>query len=110
MIDLGFQPISIRRQCALIGLKRSTFYHVPATASAFNLQLMRLIAEQCTTTPLYGRPRMTAHVRRLGLPVNPKRVPRLMPTMGLQAIYPKPQQVRPPETTSSTRICSARWW
>jgi putative transposase len=91
MIDVGALRISIRRQCALIGLNRSTFYGAPVTASAFNLQLMRLIDEQYTKTPFYGWPRMTAHLRRLGLPVNRKRVQRLMRTMGLQAIYPKPR-------------------
>ncbi len=91
MIELGALSMSIRRQCELIGLKRSTFYYAPATASAFNLQLMRLLDEQYTKTPFYGWPRMTAHVRRLGLLVNHKRVQRLMRTMGLQAIYPKPR-------------------
>jgi putative transposase len=91
MIDLDFPHISIRRQCELLGLNRSTFYYAPATASECNLRLMRLIDEQYTKTPFYGWPRMTAHVRRLGLPVNHKRVQRLMQTMGLQAIYPKPR-------------------
>jgi len=91
MIELSSRHLSIRRQCELIGLNRATFYHVPATASAFNLQLMRLIDEQYTKTPFYGWPRMTAHVRRLGLAVNHKRMQRLMRTMGLQAMYPKPR-------------------
>jgi putative transposase len=91
MIELGSRPLSIRRQCELIGLNRATFYHVPATASAFNLQLMRLIDEQYTETPFYGWPRMTAYLRRLGLAVNHKRIQRLMRTMGLQAVYPKPR-------------------
>ena len=55
------------------------------------MQLMRLIDAQYTKTPFYGWPRMTAHVRRLGWPVNHKRVQRLMQQMGLQAIYPKPR-------------------
>lgn len=91
MIERGLRSISIRRQCELIGLNRSTLYHVPATASASNLQLMRLIDEQYTQTPFYGWPRMTAHLRRLGLPVNHTRVQRLMRTMGLQALDPKPR-------------------
>jgi putative transposase len=91
MIDGGALPISMRRQCALIGLHRSTFYAAPVTASAFHLQRMRLIDEQYTQTPFDGWPRMTAHVRRLGLPVNHKRVQRVMRPMGLQAIYPKPR-------------------
>jgi putative transposase len=62
MIERGLLPISIRRQCELLGLNRSTFYYMPAMASAFNLQLMRLIDEQYTKTPFYGWPRMTAHL------------------------------------------------
>jgi putative transposase len=91
MIDLGARPISIRRQCELLGWHHSTFYDAPATASTFNLQLMRLIDEQYPTTPFDGWPRMTAYVRRLGLLVHHQRVQRLMRVMGLQAMYPKPR-------------------
>ena len=44
---------------------------------------MRRIDEPYTKTPFDGWPRMTAHVRRLGLPVNHQRVQRVMQTMGL---------------------------
>ncbi len=83
--------LSLRRQCQLIGLPRSTYYYAPASESEFNLQLMRLIDEQYLKTPFYGWPRMTAHLRRQGYDVNRKRVQRLMPIMGLQAIYPRPK-------------------
>ncbi len=75
----------------MIGLPRATYYYQPSSESAFNLQLMRLIDEQYLKTPFYGWPRMTAHLRRQGYPVNHKRVQRLMQIMGLQAIYPKPK-------------------
>ena len=52
---------------------------------------MRLIDEQYTRTPFYGRLRMTAYLRRLGETVNHKRVRRLMKVMGLSAVYPKPR-------------------
>ncbi len=52
---------------------------------------MRLIDEQYTKPPFYGWPRMTAHLRRLGLRVNHKRVQRLMQKMGRHALYPKPR-------------------
>jgi putative transposase len=85
MVERGHAAISIRRQCELLGLT------TPATESAFNLQLMRLIDEQYLRTPFYGWPRMTASLRRQGYVVNGKRVRRLMRVMGLQAIYPKPK-------------------
>lgn len=89
MIELNYPELSVRRQCELIGLNRSTLYYQPVMESPLNLQLMRLIDEQYTRTPFYGWPRMTAHLRRNGHDINHKRVQRLMRLMGLQAIYPK---------------------
>jgi putative transposase len=81
--------LSIRRQCALVGLSRSTLYYQAAQESPLNLELMRLMDEQYMKTPFYGRRRMSAHLVRLGYRVNPKRVGRLMQKIGLLAIYPK---------------------
>jgi putative transposase len=91
MIELDHAELSLRRQCELLGLNRSTWYYEPAGESSENLQLMRLIDEQYLRTPFYGWPRMTASLRRAGYEVNHKRVQRLMQKMGLQAIYPKPK-------------------
>jgi len=91
MIEPEHPQLSIRRQCELVGLNRSTFYYRPAGESDLNLHLMRLIDKQYTKTPFYGWPRMTAHLLRQGYAINHKRVRRLMRMMGLQAIYPKPR-------------------
>jgi putative transposase len=80
----------VRRQCELLDVNRSTYYYVPATASALNLELMRLMDEQYMRTPFYGWPRMTVYLQQQGYTINHKRVQRLMQKMGLQAIYPKP--------------------
>jgi putative transposase len=89
MIERGHPELSLRRQCELIGLNRSTFYYEPAGESEYNLELMRLIDRQYTKTPFYGWPRMTAYLQREGHEINSKRVRRLMGLMGLQAICPK---------------------
>src|SRR5947209_18269537 len=52
---------------------------------------MRLLDKQYTDTPYYGVRRMTAWLRSQGYHVNHKRVARLMHTMGIEAIYPKPR-------------------
>ncbi len=91
MIEPGHPHLSLRRQCELVGLNRSTFYYRPAGESDLNLHLMRLIDKQYTKTPFYGWPRMTAQLRRHGYAINHKRVQRLMSTMGLQAIHPRPR-------------------
>jgi putative transposase len=72
------------RQCALVGLARSTCYYRPAGESAENLALMRRIDEQYLRTPFYGS-RKLAEV----LGFNRKRLQRLMRVMGIAAIYPK---------------------
>jgi putative transposase len=47
--------------------------------------------EQYTRTPFYGVPRMTVEMRKQGYAVNPKRVRRLLRTLGLTALFPKPR-------------------
>jgi putative transposase len=91
LIEYEHAALSIRRQCELVGLNRSTFYYEPAQESALNLELMRVIDEQYLKTPFYGWPRMLTCLQRQGYAVNHKRVRRLMQKMGLQAIYPKPK-------------------
>jgi putative transposase len=89
MIETKHSEISIRRQCELIGLNRSSFYIKAAGETTLNLHLMRLIDEQYLKTPFYGYPRMTAHLRRTGYDINPKRIARLMQKMGLKALFPR---------------------
>src|SRR4029450_8868106 len=91
LIEPEHPPISIARQCDLVGLPRSSFYYRPQGESAENLHLMRLLDEQYRLTPYYGVRRMTAWLRSEGHHVNHKRVARLMHTMGIEAIYPKPR-------------------
>jgi len=74
-----------------MGLARASYYYAPTPERAENLVLLRLLDEQYTRTPFYGVPRMTAVLRGQGYTVNPKRVRRLLRTLGLTALYPKPR-------------------
>ena len=89
MLEPNHTEISIRRQCELLGLCHSTAYYRPRPQDPVNLGLKEAIDRQYTARPFYGVPRMTAHLRREGWKVNPKRVRRLMREMDLMAIYPK---------------------
>jgi len=101
LIDPNHPKLSIRHQCELLDLNRSTFYLPAATESEENLRLMRLIDRQFVRTPFYGSRRMTASLRRSGEEVNRKRVQRLMGLMGLEALFPKP---RPATAASGVRV------
>jgi putative transposase len=91
LIDVGHPSLSVRCQCELLGLNRSSLYYQPAGETAEDLRLMRLIDEQYTARPFLGSRRMTRWLIDQGEEVNRKRVRRLMRAMGLEAIYPRPR-------------------
>jgi putative transposase len=91
LIEPDHAQLSVRRQCQLLGLCRSSRYYQPAGETAENLRLMALIDRQYTDCPFYGSRRMTAWLIQQAEEVNRKRVQRLMRLMGLEAIYPKPK-------------------
>jgi putative transposase len=95
LIEPGHPSLSIRQQCSLLGLARSSYYYEPASESEENLLLMRLLDEQYTRTPFYGSRKMTAWLHTQGYPVERKRVRRLLQLMGLETIYPKPHLSMP---------------
>jgi len=83
--------LSVRRQCALLGLSLASLYYEPVPETADNLRLMRFIDEEYTAHPFLGSRRLTRWLLEQGEAVNRKRVQRLMRRMGLEAIYPKPK-------------------
>ena len=95
MIDREEPKLSLVRQCALLGISRSSLYYLPTEAGAEDLELMALIDQQYLKTPFYGSRRMTAWRRNHGHQVNRKRVRRLMQLIGLEAIYRRPNTSKP---------------
>lgn len=86
MIDPNHPELSVRRQCELLGLARSSCYDEPRGESEANLAWMQQIDELYTRWPFYGSRRIADE---LGL--NRKRVQRLMRLMGIEAVGPKPR-------------------
>lgn len=95
LIEPGHKHFSIRHQCGLLGLARSTYYFEPAQESEENLALMREIDETNLKYPFFGRRQMTSWLNARGRSVNVKRVERLMKCMGIEAIYPRPRTSEP---------------
>ena len=86
------KDLSIRRQCELLRLNRSSLYYAKQPENQEDLAIMEAIDRQYTLDPCYGIRRMTAHLKKIeGFDVNHKRVRRLMRLMGLMAIYQKPK-------------------
>jgi putative transposase len=95
LIDQRHETLSIRRQCDLLDLPRSTFYYLPATETEENLRFMRLLDEQYLKTPFWGSRNMTTWLRQEGFAINRKRVQRLMRVMGLEGLAPRPTTTKP---------------
>ena len=95
MIEPGHPELSVVRQCELVSISRSGFYHRSAGETALSLELMRLIDAQFLETPWYGSRQMARHLRREGYVVGRKRIRRLMATMGLAPIYQRPRTTLP---------------
>lgn len=90
-MDGSHQELSVRRQCDLLALHRSTYYYEPAGDSFETLALMRRIDELFMEFPFLGSRKMRDMLRDDGMLVGRRRVRRLMRKMGLMAVYQKPR-------------------
>jgi len=88
-VEHGHTQISVKRQCQLLGLSRSSFYYKSSVISQEDIELMNLIDEEYTRHPFYGTRRMKVWLQREGYSVSRKRVQRLYRVMGITAVYPK---------------------
>ena len=89
MIDRDHPDLPVSRQCELLDLPRSTFYHVADPVSDADLEIMALIDRCHLQRPFYGSRRIRGWLADQRHQVNRKRVQRLMRTMGIAALYPK---------------------
>jgi putative transposase len=94
-IDRGHPELSVRRQCALLGIARSQLYYEPVPERPENLEMMRLIDKQYLKTPFWGSRNMAVFLQKRGYQANRKRIRRLMRTMGLEGLSPGPSTSRP---------------
>lgn len=89
MISPRTKKLSIRQQCNLIGLNRSSYYLKPLGFTDEDLQIIRRIDEIFTEHPYYGTRRMGCVLRNEGYKIGRKRVRRYYIHLGIATIYPK---------------------
>ena len=74
--------LTVKRMVKLAGISRASFYRSddgePASQPKRDMDLRDAIQKIALEWPAYGRPRVTAELRRQGWKVNPKRVQRMM--------------------------------
>jgi len=95
IVDLGHPVLSVRRQCEILKLQRSTYYYQPVGESAYNLALMKRIDELFLELPFFVSRQMRNFLRDEGHLIGRNRVRRLMRKMGLMAVYQKLKTSQP---------------
>jgi len=90
LVDAASAKVSLRRQCELLGLNRSTLYYDKKPPPLKDDNLLKAIRNIWEKNPTYGYRRITNELRERGIVVNHKRVQRLMVLGNMQAIYSGP--------------------
>lgn len=94
LVDTDQSTLSLRRQCELLNINRSTLYYTAKATEIDEVSLLNEIRDIWERYPFYGYRRITKELKAKGYPVNRKRVHRLMIQGGIQAIYPGPNTSR----------------
>lgn len=90
LIDRNNKHLSLRKQCELLGINRSSLYYEPVGIDEETLHLMNLLDRQHTKTPYYGVRKMSVFLKEQGYNVGKDRTRTLLRSMGLEAIFPGP--------------------
>ena len=83
------EDLSVRDQCRILKLGRSTFYYEPVEVSAADKAAMDKIDEIYTAHPYFGARRMSLELKDCKVLIGRKHTATLMRLMGLEAVFPK---------------------
>lgn len=98
LIDKDNDALSIKRQCELLGLARSSFYAPEPKLKAFTEEeerAMQIIDEAHTLNSHYGARSHRANLARHGIHMGRYRVAQLMAHMGVRSTSPQPSTSKP---------------
>jgi putative transposase len=92
MIDIKLltdqSKLSLRKQCELLGLPRSTYYYTPKGESQENQTIMELMDKHILEEPTAGVLTMQSMLKDLSIIVSYERVRRLMKKAHIRPLYP----------------------
>lgn len=98
LVEKNHPELSLRTQCELLGVARSTLDYEPAGTSQEDVVLMRILDEIYLRDPCLGTRRLVPLLERdYKLQVNRKRVRRLRQVMGVETIWCRPRTSKPDE-------------
>lgn len=89
MISPRCKTISMRKQCEILSIPRSSLYYQPVAEKPENVKMMNIMDRHLMKHPTEGVVSMVDMLKGMGYPVGPKRIRRLFRLMGHQTIYRK---------------------
>lgn len=89
------EGLSVRDQCGILELCRSSLYYEPVPVSHEDKVVMDLIDEIYTDKPFYGARKISLKLKELSVPIGRYRAGSLMRLMGLEAVFPKRNTSKP---------------
>lgn len=87
LIQPQFKKISVRKQCELLTVNRSSLYYKPVPEKPENVKMMEVMDKHLTLHPTEGVKSLVHLFRSRNYCVGPKRIRRLLRLMGRQTIY-----------------------
>ncbi len=95
MIEPDHPMLSVRRQCEIIALPRSTFDYKAVPADNDTLRLMHAIDALAVRFPYWGSRTVVLELRSQGWVINRKRIQRLRRVMRIESLALKPSTTMP---------------
>lgn len=90
LLDMKDSIFSLRQQCTILDVNRSSLYYKSVQASTHDIALMQAVRYQYLKTPFYGHVKTAKALNRIGFDVGWKKVRSVRNKLGIKAIYPKP--------------------
>jgi putative transposase len=87
MIASNHKTISVRKQCDILSVPRSSLYYQPIPEKPENIKMMQIMDMHLIKHPTEGVVSMVDMLKGMGYPVGPKRIRRLFNLMGQQTLY-----------------------
>jgi putative transposase len=95
MLEPNHPVLSLRKQCVLLDVNRSSVYYTPKVRDETRLALARKVDEVYTEYPFFGTRQMTDYLRAKGYTVNRSQIRCVYERLGLRSVAPGPHTSQP---------------
>jgi len=95
MLEPNHSKLSLRHQCELLEINRSSYYYEPIPVDEDTLTLMRIVDEIYTKYPFFGTRQMVSYLQRQGVETGRTKMRGIYKRLGLQALCPGPHTSKP---------------